>query len=148
MAIDYAEVFCRTIQNDQSFCMRCGTRNRLNCWELTVSPCCERSRDTCERCPVFISLLRTTASPSHVLIGTSDGRVLEGTVFLRQGERLSDMLNDPARGFLAVRNPRWREGKPEAAEGTPVLCVSLRTIAWVTPLDEAQQKVSANTQAA
>ena len=92
MAIDYVEVFCRSIQNDQSLCMRCGTRNRLNCWELTVSPCCERSRTTCERCPVFISHLRTTASPLRVMIGTSEGGVLEGTVFLTQGERMSDML--------------------------------------------------------
>jgi hypothetical protein len=138
MAIDYVEVFCRSIQNDQSLCMRCGTRNRLNCWELTVSPCCERSRTTCERCPVFISHLRTTASPLRVMIGTSEGGVLEGTVFLTQGERMSDMLNDPVRSFLSVRNPRWLEGKPEATDGSPVLCLSLRTIAWVTPVEEGQ----------
>jgi hypothetical protein len=136
MAKDYPEVFCRTAQNDESLCMRCGTRNRLNCWEVPISPCCQRSRDTCERCPVFISYLRTTASPSRVVIATEDGGVLEGTVFLTRGERLSDMLNDPGRSFLPVRYPRWRQGKPAAADGAPVLCLSLRSISWVSPLEE------------
>ena len=146
MAADFAEVFCRSIQNDQSLCMRCGTRNRLNCWEVAVSPCCERSRLSCERCPVFIAHLRTTASPSRVVISLTDGRVLDGTVFLTRGERLSDMLNDPARGFLIIRQPTWRDGPPEAADHSPVLCLSLRAIAWVSPVEE--EKAAARDQAA
>jgi Family of unknown function (DUF6812) len=146
MAADFAEVFCRSIQNDQSLCMRCGTRNRLNCWEVAVSPCCERSRNSCERCPVFIAHLRTTACPSRVLIGLTDGRSLEGTVFLTRGERLSDMLNDPVRSFLTVRQPMWRAGSPDVTDHAPVLCLSLRMIAWVSPVEE--EKAAARDQAA
>jgi hypothetical protein len=136
MSIECIEVFCRSIQNDQSFCMRCGTRHRLNCWESTVTPCCDRSRTSCEHCPVFISYLRTTASPARVLIGTCEGVVLEGIVFVTRGERLSDMLNDTTRSFVAIRHPRWREGRPDMDDDPPVLCLSLRTISWVTPIEE------------
>ncbi len=139
MCVDTRDLFCKTAQADPGLCSVCGAASHgLACWEVETSPCCQRSRTSCERCPVFIGYLRSTSTPARVLIGTGDGGILEGTVFLSPGTRVSDLLNHPDRAFIAVSRPRWRNPGPVGGVNTPVVILSLSSIAWVAPLGEEQ----------
>jgi len=137
MATQTKELFCRQVQADDDICGLCAVAQKgLACWEGETSPCCQRPRTACERCPVFIGYLRSTAAPARVLISTTDAGLLEGTIFLPPGVRVSDLLNHPSRSFLAVSKPRWRTASPTGHDTPPVIIVSLSSISWVAPLDE------------
>ncbi|MCX7599723.1 MAG: hypothetical protein N2512_12780 [Armatimonadetes bacterium] len=137
MATQTGELFCKQVQPDAELCILCAVAQKgLACWEVDTSPCCQRPRTTCERCPVFIGYLRSTATPTRVLISTADAGLLEGIIFLPPGVRVSDLLNNPNRSFLAVSKPRWRTATPMGGAAPPVIIISLSSVSWVAPLDE------------
>lgn len=137
MAAQTQELFCKQVQADTELCILCAVAQKgLTCWEVETSPCCQRPRTACERCPVFIGYLRSTATPARVLISTTDAGLLEGVIFLPPGVRVSDLLNNPSRSFLAVSKPRWRTATPMGQATPPVIIISLSAISWVAPLEE------------
>jgi hypothetical protein len=143
MAKKRPDLFCETVQVEHSLCVLCAAAYQgLACWEVDSSPCCHRSRLTCERCPVFIGYMRSMAQPAKVLIATTSGALIEGTIFVTAGSRVSDVLNHPARAFIAVSRPQWRSDGPLADARPPVVILSLSAIAWVAPLVEEKAEAT------
>jgi hypothetical protein len=108
----------------------------LNCWEVDRSPCCHRPRNLCRQCRIFIRAQRSGGAPAHVLLAMADGGLLEGEVHVPPGQRVSSLLNDPQRRFLALRSPRWQGASPGGGRGATVQLVNLAYVVWLVPLAE------------
>jgi len=131
---------CKELIEDNSRCEGCGwAQQGINCWEVEVSPCCDLPRSACSQCPVYISYLRLYGTSMRVVMGTDDGAVLEGTVHVPHRQRLSDLMNDDSRRFLAVREPRWRQGVPAGLPEGKVVIVGISHVAWAVPIEEAAE---------
>ena len=129
--------YCARIQGDETLCAGCvAAAQGLNCWEVEASPCCQRSRDTCTDCIVYIGYLRATSTVARVVLGTTQGHVAEGNVYVPAGRRLSDTLNESHRRFLILRDVRWITDPPPGMPSTGVVFIAIQAIAWVAPISE------------
>ncbi|MBC7288009.1 MAG: hypothetical protein H5T86_08220 [Armatimonadetes bacterium] len=138
MAYREQQLYCSRVQEDKALCSACMVAAQgLNCWEVDAAPCCRRPRETCTDCIVYIGYLRATSTIARVVVALTDGRVLQGSLSIRAGQRLSDALNTPGRQFLVVRDVRWLSEPPT---GSPpagsVLFLAARAILWAAPLTE------------
>ena len=84
-------------------CRGCrATEMGRNCWEMAVSPCCDLSRDSCDTCPGFAAAMRELSLAENARIVLEGGAIVEGEVYLRRDQRLSDAINDPTKDYIAV----------------------------------------------
>jgi len=49
-----------------------------NCWDVTISLCCQRPRTDCQHCDVYINYLKNSGSAQTVVVEMSDGGILVG----------------------------------------------------------------------
>jgi hypothetical protein len=72
----------------------------------------------------------------RVLISTVQG-VVEGSVYLAPGQRVKDLLNSTAEGFVAVTGAtvEWHH-RPGPAQ-TAFIALNKQHIVWVVPLEQA-----------
>ncbi len=137
-ANDSSGPFCKTIQQDQSLCQSCHwAEEGKNCWEVQVSPCCQNSRDQCQRCPVKIAYMQAHGCFCPVLLCTDQGEIIHGHVYVPADLRLSDMLGADRRRFIPVVRPRWLRGEPEYAGDWKVAMIGVEHIVWIAPEEEA-----------
>ena len=142
MAEQADQPYCSRVQADKTLCSGCvAAAKGLNCWEVQASPCCQRSRDMCSDCIVYISYLRATSIVARVVVGMTDGHVAEGNVYIPAGRRLSDLLNDPDRRFLILHDVEWLTNPPTGLPGAKVVFLALPAIAWLTPVSEPPRSV-------
>ena len=122
-------------------CRGCrATEMGRNCWEMAVSPCCDLSRDSCDTCPVFAAAMRELSLAENARIVLEGGAIVEGEVYLRRDQRLSDAINDPTKDYIAVADatiypPATVGGSPEKRD---VVLVSKRAAYMVYPLEGEQ----------
>lgn len=110
-----------------------------NCWEMTVSPCCDRPRDACKTCLVYANAMKGLSSRERVCIMLDGGTILDGEVTVRQNQRVSDLFNDPSLDYVAVTGVRVSypasAGRPDDLR--EAVLVSKRAAVLITPLGSA-----------
>jgi hypothetical protein len=134
-----ATCLCRTMHPRAGSCCNGCRASEVgrNCWETTVSPCCQLSRDSCDTCPVFAAGMRAGCRLQPVRIILSCGTTLEGSVSLPQGQRLSDALNAPERAYVPVTNVTLAPARPPEAPVTrhEVVFVSRQSVSLIHPIE-------------
>lgn len=123
-----------------SICKGCRAREvGRNCWEMQISPCCDRPRDACKTCLVYANAMRGLSSRELVCIVLEGGTIIDGEVSVRHNQRVSDVFNDPETEYVAVTNARVNystaSGRPADERG--IVLVSKRAAVLITPLGEA-----------
>lgn len=110
-----------------------------NCWEMTVSPCCDRPRDACKTCLVYANAMRGLCSRECVCIMLDDGTILDGEVTVRHNQRVSDLLNDPSLDYVAVTGVRvsYPASAGRSDDRRDFVLVSKRAAVLITPLGSA-----------
>ena len=132
--------YCSCVQGDESLCAGCvAAAQGLNCWEVEACPCCQRPREMCADCIVYIGYLRATSTVARIVLGTTQGHVCEGNVYVPSGRRLSDSLNDPQRRFIILRDVKWITDPPTGMPSTGVVFIAATAVAWVTPISEPER---------
>lgn len=120
----------------QEVCEGCIAFERgQNCWERDLTPCCDRDREECAQCPVYVDYHRHSTQPAAVRIRLSDGSEIRGMVYVPKELRLSDFLASADRRFLTVTSARvsWRSGETEEL---PVVFVAKQQVAVLVPLEQ------------
>ena len=122
-----------------NICKGCRAREvGRNCWEMQISPCCDRPRDACKTCLVYANAMRGLSSRELVCIVLEGGTIIDGEVSVRHNQRVSDVFNDPATEYVAVTNARVNyataSGRP--ADERDFVLVSKRAAVLITPLGE------------
>ncbi|MBP8954158.1 MAG: hypothetical protein KBI47_17310 [Armatimonadetes bacterium] len=109
-----------------------------NCWEMSISPCCDLPRDSCETCPIFAAGMRELARVEHVRVVMEGGSVIEGEICKRHGRRVSDVINDTARTHMAITHAvishPQEPGRPN--EEHEVVLVAKRSALLIYPVPE------------
>ncbi len=107
-----------------------------NCWEMSVSPCCDLSRDACDTCPVYAAAMRELCLTQTVHCVLQGGVTVEGEVHIRRDLRLSDVLNDKSRLYLAITNAAVHYPGAEGAPAThhAVVLVTKQATMLVYPI--------------
>ncbi len=118
----------------------------LNCWELAMTPCCDRPREECTRCEVYVSYFKANTRPVEVRIRLADGTEIRGKVYAPRTKRLSDWLGEAEQEFVTVADAsvKWHWGEEEHL---PVIFVAKREIAVLVPLDNGETAVAAPAEA-
>ena len=73
----------------------------------------------------------------QAIIQTTNNRI-EGEVYVRSGERVSDLLNSGG-PFLAVTNARILDQNGAVLKRVDFLAVNQNLIIWLAPVDDASQ---------
>lgn len=109
-----------------------------NCWEMAISPCCDRDRSSCCTCPVYGVAMKALSQGRRARIVMQDGTIVEGLVAVRRGQRLSDVFNDETRPFVPITEAIVRppSGPGQAPTRRCVVFVSTRATALIYPEDE------------
>ena len=106
----------------------------INCWEMETSPCCSRSRAACESCTVLAAAMRSLTLVERARLILANGATIEGEVYCRPDQRLSDALNDPRKHYLAITDATVRHPSAgESAEHHDVVLVSKQAVHLVLP---------------
>ncbi len=117
-------------------CTGCIARQQhSNCWEVTVSPCCKRSRTECKRCEVYISYQRTCGASQEAEIHLADGTVLVGNIYVPPDRRFSELVNDPQRLFLTITDIAEDPQHTANSVASSLLLLNKRTIKSIQPLE-------------
>jgi hypothetical protein len=100
------ECMCTTVHPKAgALCRSCRAfTTGSNCWEMTMSPCCDLNRTTCEGCPIFAGAMRAVAESEWVAIALEGGGRVEGEVHMQRHRRLSDAFNDGTKPYIVVTN--------------------------------------------
>ena len=119
-------------------CDGCIARQQhSNCWEVSVSPCCKRSRTECTNCQVYISYQRSCGASHEVEVRLTDGTWLAGKVYVPPDKRLSELVNDPGRMFLTITDVTEDPGHASGSCSAGVLMLNKCTIKSIQPLGGA-----------
>ncbi len=108
------------------------------CWQVNTSPCCKRDRSVCRHCDVYISYQSQCGKTQTVELQLADGSVLVGEVHVPSDSRLSQVLNDANRAFLAITNVTEDASYPSDARPVRVLLINKQAIAILKPIGEAE----------
>ena len=100
------ECICMTVHPKAgNLCRGCrASGTGSNCWEMTISPCCDLVRNACEGCPIFAGAMRAMADSEWVTIMLEGGGMVEGEVHIQRHRRLSDAFNDGTKPYIVVTN--------------------------------------------
>ncbi|NSW54379.1 MAG: hypothetical protein HPY44_00080 [Armatimonadetes bacterium] len=109
-----------------------------NCWEMSISPCCDLPRNSCETCPIYGAGMRELARVERVRVVMEGGSVIEGEICTRHGTRVSDMINDTARTHMAITHAviSHPQEPGKACEEHEVVLVAKRSALLIYPVSE------------
>jgi hypothetical protein len=121
-------------------CQGCrATEEGSNCWDMAISPCCDRDRSGCGTCPVHAMAMKALSQGRRARIVMQDGTTVEGLVAVRRGQRLSDLFNDETRPFVPMTEAIVSPPAGPAAQAPTSRCVvfvATRAAALIFPEDE------------
>lgn len=115
-------------------CQGCrAAESGANCWEVSISPCCDLPRDSCKQCPVLAAAMRAMSLAQTVRIHMEGDVIVEGEVHIQHPRRLSDTLNDGSHPFIVVTDatvtyPPHTRRPPEHLEMLMVLKSAARLV--------------------
>ena len=122
-----------------NICRGCRAREvGRNCWEMQVSPCCDRPRDACRTCLVYANAMRELSVRQRVCVMLEGGAVLDGEVTVRHNERISDLFNDTSLDYVAMTVVRvsYPASSGRSDDLRDFVLVAKRAAVLVTPLGE------------
>jgi len=117
-------------------------QQRKNCYELERVVCCNKHRDNCATCPVYVTINRVPVQKVLVQVCT-DRFDIVGTLHMPVGARLSDFVNRADKAFLVLTDA---EISPFDGKGTvtrdSVAIVNKAHIITAWPIEESGEKAA------
>lgn len=117
-------------------------QQRKNCYELERVVCCNKHRDNCATCPVYVAINKVPTQKVRVKVCT-DRFDIVGTLHIPVGARLSDFVNRADKSFIVVTDAEVKpinESDVETRDSVAIVNKAHIVTAW--PIEELADKAA------